>query len=341
MKPVPAPRATLADVARRAGVSKATASRAINQLKHVTAATRARVLRAAQELAFQPDPVSRRLAARRSPSALVARGRLAYLRDRPIEPVFLTQAQEVARRLGYDLEPAVITAATVERELRALWARGVEGGLLQADGGQYPPIPESWRDRLALVGLAEAPGFSGRIVAHDYAAGVQVLARELARLGCQRVGCWLVDDRITASHHRAVGAALALQRNQCAETPVIALHTTAPSELTTRHELAAVADWLRRESCDGLIAPSTASVVQLEERLGGRLPVRLAGALFTTPGLRPATPVGTVGFTMAAAQELALIELDRLLVHTGGGQSASLILVPPRWQPPEHRTTHH
>ena len=59
-------RATLADVARLAGVSAATASKALNGRNHVRAATRARVLRAAQQLSFSPNTLAQGLLAGRS-----------------------------------------------------------------------------------------------------------------------------------------------------------------------------------------------------------------------------------------------------------------------------------
>jgi len=49
---------TLADVARRAGVSVATASKALNARAQVAAATRQRVLLAASELSFHPHPLA-------------------------------------------------------------------------------------------------------------------------------------------------------------------------------------------------------------------------------------------------------------------------------------------
>lgn len=53
---------TLADVARRAGVSPATASRALGGRPHVAPATRSRVRRAADELNFVASPEASRLA---------------------------------------------------------------------------------------------------------------------------------------------------------------------------------------------------------------------------------------------------------------------------------------
>src|SRR4051812_22054750 len=58
--------ATLTEVARRAGVSLTTASKAINGRNRVSEATRAKVLRAARELSFVPNPMARSLISGRS-----------------------------------------------------------------------------------------------------------------------------------------------------------------------------------------------------------------------------------------------------------------------------------
>src|ERR1700731_3554436 len=64
---VPSPaRAKLADVARQAGVSLATASRALNQPDIVSPAVRDRVLRAVATLAYEPDRMAKALSSGRS-----------------------------------------------------------------------------------------------------------------------------------------------------------------------------------------------------------------------------------------------------------------------------------
>lgn len=57
------PRAGIEDVAKEAGVSVATVSRAIRGLPNVAEATRRRVMTAAEKLRYQPDPAAARLAA--------------------------------------------------------------------------------------------------------------------------------------------------------------------------------------------------------------------------------------------------------------------------------------
>ncbi|MDH5295061.1 MAG: LacI family DNA-binding transcriptional regulator, partial [Acidimicrobiia bacterium] len=59
-------RVTIDEVAERAGVSVATVSRAVRGLPNVSPATRKRVLQAAGELKYRPDPNASRLAAGKS-----------------------------------------------------------------------------------------------------------------------------------------------------------------------------------------------------------------------------------------------------------------------------------
>ena len=54
----------MADVARRARVSRATVSRVLNQYAHVRPEVRARVQRAMHGLGYRPDAVARSLARR-------------------------------------------------------------------------------------------------------------------------------------------------------------------------------------------------------------------------------------------------------------------------------------
>lgn len=60
---------TLKDVAARAGVSYQTVSRVLNAPEAVSAATRDRVLRAIEEMRYEPDETARALRAKRSTSS--------------------------------------------------------------------------------------------------------------------------------------------------------------------------------------------------------------------------------------------------------------------------------
>jgi DNA-binding LacI/PurR family transcriptional regulator len=73
---VAARRATVRDVAHRAGVSTATVSRSVNGTAHLSAETLGRVRTALAELDFRPSPTARDLRPR-LPGALVPRGSTA------------------------------------------------------------------------------------------------------------------------------------------------------------------------------------------------------------------------------------------------------------------------
>jgi LacI family transcriptional regulator len=59
-------RVTIEDVARAAGVSRQTVSRAINDLGEISQQTRVRVLRIAEEMSYRPSSIARGLATRRT-----------------------------------------------------------------------------------------------------------------------------------------------------------------------------------------------------------------------------------------------------------------------------------
>jgi DNA-binding LacI/PurR family transcriptional regulator len=132
-------RPTLADVAAAAGVSRATASRALSEGHYVSEATREKVWAAAQRLAFEPNHMARSLRTRSSklvgmllPDIAVASYAAA-----------LKGAQSVLEQAGYQVlvmnterEPERETAA-----LRTLYARHVDGVLVATSGGEYASSP--------------------------------------------------------------------------------------------------------------------------------------------------------------------------------------------------------
>jgi LacI family transcriptional regulator len=121
--PVP-PTAMLRDVARAAGVSTASASRALAQSGAVSAELRARVQAAAERLHYVPNLAARTLAARRSGLLGIILGTLA-------DPLVAAVATACERRLG-EAGYGVMIASTSglpeenSRAARALLARGAQ-----------------------------------------------------------------------------------------------------------------------------------------------------------------------------------------------------------------------
>jgi LacI family transcriptional regulator len=126
-------RPTLADVAAAAGVSRATASRALSDSPNVNGGTRERVWAAAERLAFQPNHLARSLRTRSSQLVgmlLPDLGVASYA-------AALKGAQGVLEEAGYQVM-VMNTERRPEREqaaLRTLYGRHVEGVLVATSGG--------------------------------------------------------------------------------------------------------------------------------------------------------------------------------------------------------------
>ena len=167
-------RPTLADVAAAAGVSRATASRALGNGRYVSAAARERVWAAAQRLAFEPNHVARSLRTRSSRLIGVVLPDIAIASYASI----LKGAQSVLEGAGYQVL-VMNTEREAEREhaaLRTLHARHVDGLLVATSGGFVAgDAPVVFIDHvLAGVGL----GYT----TVDNAGGMQTLLKHLVEV---------------------------------------------------------------------------------------------------------------------------------------------------------------
>lgn len=125
---------TLDEVARRAGVSRGTVSRVINNAQHVSRSARQAVERAIQELGYVPNTAARSLATQRSGSVV-----LAISSDDPALFANLFFAEVIvgvnAVMEETDLELTLVLAASErgrDRLTRILQSRGAAGVMLMA-----------------------------------------------------------------------------------------------------------------------------------------------------------------------------------------------------------------
>ena len=121
---------TLVDVARLAGVSLKTASRALNDSPELRPETGARVREAMAKLGYQPNELARGLKARRSAAIAMIVPNLAD----PFTSAAVQAVQEIARENGH----AVILASSggdvdlEESELKIMLRRQIDGVVLMA-----------------------------------------------------------------------------------------------------------------------------------------------------------------------------------------------------------------
>ncbi len=184
-------RATQLDVARRAGVSRATVSNVLTNRTggHVPISddTRRRVLAAVEELGYQPHAAARSLRSGRSGFL----GLLIPDANNPFVWSIVRGAEMATREHGYQLALTIadLEAEDERRALRALAQQRLDGLILFLT---YPGRVAAELEALRLRGAAIVtfgrvlPGKDALVI--DYSAGAAALTEHLLRLGHRRIG---------------------------------------------------------------------------------------------------------------------------------------------------------
>jgi DNA-binding LacI/PurR family transcriptional regulator len=187
---------TIRDVARRAGVSVATASRALNGKQVVSPQTRDRILAVMEELGFAPSPAARRLSLGRTLTVGVVVS-------------FLTRPQAAERIRGVDAVLADSEFDLVIYNVESVQKRDHYLGTLaqsqRTDGLLVMSLPPSL-DAVAALGRGPVPVVfidvhtpsvedMPRVIGDD-AAGGALAARHLLTLGHRSIG--FVGDAVSS-----------------------------------------------------------------------------------------------------------------------------------------------
>ena len=177
----PARSITTHDVARHAGVSQATVSLVLggNPRARVAAATRERVLKAADELGYRPNILARALVRGRS----YALGVVVPDLSSPFFLEVVTGVQRVASEAGYAVLPGDTRDTTPSRHLEALRQRQIDGVIL--DGLGAASLPEDALRDLKVV-VVDEPSERWPGVASDALAAGRLAAEHLLGLGHTR-----------------------------------------------------------------------------------------------------------------------------------------------------------
>ena len=194
---------TLADVARLAGVSVATASKALNGRDHVRAETRHRVLEAAEQLSFSPNTLARGLLAGRTGTVGLLTSDLEGRFSIPI----LMGAEDAfgAGKVNVFLCDARDDTIREQHHVQALLSRRVDG--LIVVGSRTDPRPSLGRDLPVPVVYAYAPSEDPddlSIICDNVGAG-RLAVEHLIACGRTRIAHISGDPRYAAARDRAEG----------------------------------------------------------------------------------------------------------------------------------------
>ncbi len=205
-------RATLRDVANLAGVSIATASKALNDRQHVSASARARVHEAAATLAFTPNEAARSLLAGQTGTVGLITGDLEGRFSLPI----LMGAEDAfgAGRVSVLLCDARGDAIREKYHLEALLRRNVDGIIVVGyRTNPRPPLPESVPVPVVYAyAPSENPG-DVSVIPDDTAAGA-LATDHLITTGRRRIAHISGDPDYTAATERATGVSERLAQNR-------------------------------------------------------------------------------------------------------------------------------
>jgi len=195
---------TLGDVAKAAGVSIATASKALNGRDQVAPATRQRVLAAAKSLSFTPNEVARGLLAGKTGTV----GLLTNdLEGRFVIPILMGAEDAFgAGEINVFLCDARGDTIREQHHLRALLTRRVDG--IIAVGDATDPRPSLGHDIPVPVVYAYAPSDDPRDVSltPDNYGGGRIALEHLVACGRRRLAIVSGDPGFAAAQDRTRGA---------------------------------------------------------------------------------------------------------------------------------------
>lgn len=201
---------TLADVAKLAGVSLATASRALNDRDEVSAETRERVLSAAERLSFRPNSAARNLVSGRSGAIGLVTHDLEGRFSLPV----LMGAEDAAGsgRMSVLLCDARGDAIREQVHLDNLLSRRVDGLIVvgarpdpRASLGQLP-VP-------VVYAYSPSRGADDMSVVSDNVTAGRLVAEHLVTFGRARIAIVAGSPEHSAAQDRVAGATAVLRES--------------------------------------------------------------------------------------------------------------------------------
>ena len=271
--------ATIADVAKRAGVAPSTVSRVLNDSGYASQKTRQRVLAAVEELNYVPNVHAKRL--RTGTSKVIAFSVIEF--TNPFWAEVARGVEAVVWQNGYDLL-LHSTAGDPERELASIRMFRRR----QVDGAIFPWLQEGWAELKALdeegisiVVLGSAPeeyGFD--VFTIDNVRGGYLATDHLLQLGHRRIAFVSADF----TRERECGYRMAMEKYGVAvdETLIFreyAAHEFERGEVVVRrlldqgelptaifayNDVTAIGTWMELER-QGLRVPEDISLVGFDD----------------------------------------------------------------------------
>jgi LacI family transcriptional regulator len=190
---------TIKDVARRAGVSPITVSRAFSASHPVAADTRARIFTVADELGYVPDLLARAMVQKRIPVLGVAVLELAN----PFFSPIINAIQAEARKHNY-LVMVSQSERTIELEQDALnqfKQMKLSGILVSPVSTQLEHVQKLSGEGIPVIVFAREWQGGSFVTVDDFGGG-RMVGEHLVNLGHKKIGCVALDEPYNSAQQR-------------------------------------------------------------------------------------------------------------------------------------------
>ena len=177
---------SIRDVAKRAGVSIATVSRAVNNISTVNAELAERVWKAIEEIGYLPNTQARALVSGRSHML----GLIVSEITNPFFPELVQEFENLAVAQGYEvlIGSTNYEPARTESLIRRMMQRNVDGVAVMTFGIEEELVQKLVEREFPLVFVDAGPEMPNiRVLKVDYAEGIRQAVQHLAALGHRQI----------------------------------------------------------------------------------------------------------------------------------------------------------
>jgi DNA-binding LacI/PurR family transcriptional regulator len=177
---------SIRDVAKRAGVSIATVSRAVNNISTVNAELAERVWKAIEEIGYLPNTQARALVSGRSRML----GLIVSEITNPFFPELVKEFENLAVAQGYEvlIGSTNYEPARTESLIRRMMQRNVDGVAVMTFGIEEELVQKLVEREFPLVFVDAGPDLPNiRVLKVDYAEGIRQAVQHLAALGHREI----------------------------------------------------------------------------------------------------------------------------------------------------------
>ena len=208
---------TIQDVARAAGVSVGTVSRAMNDYPDISEKTREKILRIAHELGYRPNLVSKSLSSKNFQEiALVLSGFLEDVMFNDFETMLMKGCYQFAFEHDLDISMYVINSKIQEEKTfeQLCYEHNIAGAVLFGLKSTDPYFKTLAQSRKPCVTIdVEVGGACVGNVTNDHAAAFDELTQYLIDQGHRKIAIVCGRKNATVTSERLEGAVRAMKRN--------------------------------------------------------------------------------------------------------------------------------